>query len=456
MSSRRVVVVGGGLAGIACALDCADAGADVVLLERRRRLGGLTWSTERNGIWFDNGQHVFLRCCTAYRSLLDRIGSSGDVVLQDRLDIPVLRPGGTEGRIRRSALVAPLHLAGALAGYRHLGAADKLRIARAAWALRRLDPADPGLDSLTFGDWLSRHGQRPSAIDALWELITLPTVNLPAAQASLALATKVFRTGLLDRSDAGDVGWSKLPLARLHGARSALALEAAGVEVALGEPVVHLDRAETPFTVSTARRLMAADAVVLAVPPDTASALIGPGVLPEVHRLGTSPVLNVHLVLDRKVTDVPFAAAIGSPVQFLFDRTESSGLAERRPGEQYLAVSLSAADEYLQLRSSALLSRFHQALAELFPRAGAAGVVDGLVTREPAATFRGVPGTSMFRPTEQTSVPGLFVAGAWCATGWPATMEGAARSGRDAARGVLAALEAGDRSRPLARPGARR
>ncbi|MGH9046970.1 MAG: FAD-dependent oxidoreductase, partial [Acidimicrobiales bacterium] len=206
MSRPEVVVVGGGLAGIAAALDAADAGARVTLIERRGKLGGLTWSFKRKGRWFDNGQHVFLRCCTSYRELLERIGSSELVKLQPRLAVPVLAPGAKPAVIARTALPAPLHLAAALARYRHLSIADWARLVWPTLALGRLDLADPALDDVTFGAWLATHGQRPAAIEALWNLIALPTLNVRADEASLSLAAMVFRTGLLDRTDAGDIG----------------------------------------------------------------------------------------------------------------------------------------------------------------------------------------------------------------------------------------------------------
>jgi uncharacterized protein with NAD-binding domain and iron-sulfur cluster len=146
MSARRVVVVGGGLAGITAALDCADAGARVTLVEVRRRLGGAAYSFERDGMRLDNGQHVFLRCCTAYRALLARLGSERHVAVQERLEIPVLSPGKPSVVLRRGTLPPPLHLAGALARYPHLSPAQRFSAALAARALGALDPSDPALD----------------------------------------------------------------------------------------------------------------------------------------------------------------------------------------------------------------------------------------------------------------------------------------------------------------------
>ena len=161
----RVLVVGGGLAGIAAALACADAGASVRLLEARPRLGGATWSTERDGLAVDNGQHVFLRCCTAYRGLLRRLGVEHLVAIQPRLAIPVLAPKASPAWLRRDPLPAPAHLARSLLGYRHLPLRDRLRAARTARRLGRLDPADPAVDAQRLGDWLARQGESLAAID---------------------------------------------------------------------------------------------------------------------------------------------------------------------------------------------------------------------------------------------------------------------------------------------------
>jgi squalene-associated FAD-dependent desaturase len=434
MSPIRIGVVGGGLAGMAAAFCAADGGAEVVLFERRPVLGGLTSSIQRNGLSFDNGQHVFLRCCSAYRGFVDRIGANDKVFLQPRLDVPVLAPGGSHASIKRTALPAPLHLAGALGRYRHLSLRERMRLGRPAIALGRLDPDDPSLDNVSFGDWLTRHGQSDRAIDRLWNLIALPTINVPAAEASLGLATKVFRVGLLDRSDAGDIGWSTVPLAELHGVVTARALEASGVETVLGSPVSAIGRSPSGgFTLRAGERSEVLDAVVVATPLRVSATLGAFEPLADLERLGTSPIVNVHLVLDRKVTELPLAACVGSPVQFVFDRTASSGV----QSGQCLAVSLSAADDYIARGSSELVSMFFEALRELFPPAVKARLVDAHVTRERAATFRATPGTRAFRPQTRTKVPGVFLAGAWCDTGWPATMEGAVRAGQQAASQAL-------------------
>jgi squalene-associated FAD-dependent desaturase len=453
----RLVVVGGGLAGLTAALAAADAGARVTLLEARTRLGGATFSFRREGLWVDNGQHVFLRCCTAYRALLRRLGTDDRVALQERMSIPVVAPGGALGWLRRSGLPAPLHLAGALARYPHLSVADRAKLAPAALALGRLQPDGDrrSLDRRTFQEWLIEHGQGPAAIERLWDLITLPTLNLPARDASLALAAKVFRTGLLDAADGGDVGYAVTPLSAVHVDPAVRALATAGAAVRTRAPVRAVERAapivgpagngagdgRASGSGPAALRVrldgadLEADTVILAVPPAEADELVATagGADRGFARLGISPIVNLHVVYDRRVMPFAFAAGVGSPVQWVFDRTATSGL----DAGQCLAVSLSGADAEIDEPTGRLRARYLPALADLFPRARAAEVVRFFVTRERAATFRQAAGTAALRPGPRTDVPGLHLAGAWTDTGWPATMEGAVRSGIGAVREVL-------------------
>ncbi|MDH3520856.1 MAG: hydroxysqualene dehydroxylase HpnE [Myxococcales bacterium] len=433
MSEPHVVVVGGGLAGIAAALACADAGARVNLLEARPRLGGATWSSQRDGLWIDNGQHVFLRCCTAYREFVRRLGVEEKLRLQSRLALPVIAPGGRTHWLRRAGLPVPLHLAASLARFAHLGAAQRMRIARTVWRIGRLDLEDPALDERSFGAWLAEQGECEASIARFWDLLIRPTVNVSAADASLALATKVFQTGLLEAAGNADIGWSRVPLQELHGDAGARALEQAGVALRLRARVTSVELSSQGARVACADGTrVAGDALILAAPHEATAALLPAAAglnAGDLRKLGRSPIVNLHVVYDRRVTDFELAAGIGSPVEWIFDRSASAGL----EAGQYLAITLSAADAYTGVRVEELRRRFLPEIARLLPRARAARVLRFLVTCEPAATFHQLPGTRRARPGARTSAPGLYLAGAWTDTGWPATMESAVRSGRAAA-----------------------
>jgi len=506
-AGRHVVVVGGGLAGITAAIALREAGDQVTLLEARPRLGGATCSFTRNGLVIDNGQHVFLGCCSAYRGLLDRLDMTGEVSVQDRFDVTVLRPGG-QARLRRTRLPGPLHMGLALARYSFLSPAERLRVPRAALAMMRLDPARPGLDHERLGDWLAARGQGEHARRVLWDLFTVSALNVAGDDASMTLAATVVQTALLGKKDAADIGTPAISLGDLHGKAGARLLQRLGADVRMGAKVAAVEAAAGGgFLVRLTDRALPADSgpfpphenaaadprptagdeaassqihpdgplagrdgraggaeihadgVVLAVPPDAAARLIpagpadggagsagpgsagpgwpGPG--PDRWRdLGASPIVNVHVIYDRKVTELPFAAAVDSPVQWVFDRTRPSGL----PSGQYLAISLSAADDLVDVTTARLREQFVPALAELFPAARDAQITDFFVTRERRATFRQVPGCAGLRPGAATAVGGLVLAGAWTDTGWPDTMEGAVRSGLNAARELRRGLPA--------------
>ncbi|MFD9002720.1 hydroxysqualene dehydroxylase HpnE [Streptomyces sp. NPDC059582] len=443
-AGRHAVVVGGGLAGVTAALALADAGVRVTLVEGRPRLGGLAFSFQRGDLTVDNGQHVYLRCCTAYRWFLDRIEGSALAPLQDRLDVPVLdvdRPAGRRlGRLRRDALPVPLHLGRSLATYPHLSLAERAAVGRAALALSRLDLADPALDTQDFGSWLAAHGQSARAIEALWDLVGVATLNAVAGDASLGLAAMVFKTGLLSDPGAADIGWAHVPLGELHDRLARKALDSAGVRTEVRTRVTSVSSNDNGrWSVQVPGETLQADAVVLAVPQRETYDLLPPGALDapgQLLEIGTAPILNVHVVYDRKVLDKPFFAGLGTPVQWVFDRTAASGL---RAG-QYLALSQSAAQDEIDEPVAVLRERYLPELERLLPLARGADVRDFFVTRERTATFAPTPGVGRLRPGARTRAPGLYLAGAWTATGWPATMESAVRSGVSAADAALSAL----------------
>jgi squalene-associated FAD-dependent desaturase len=470
MSQRQVVVIGGGLAGITAAIGLRDAGVGVTLLESRPRLGGAASSYARAGMMIDNGQHVFLRCCSSYQGLLARLGVTGQVAIQDRFDVTVL--SGTRARparLRRNGLPSPLHLAGALAGYPLLSLTERARVGRAALAFLFADPASPDLDRQRLGDWLAARGQNERARRRLWDLFIISALNIGGDDASVGLAATVIKTALLGRRDAADIGMAKVPQGRLHEQATADLLARLGADVRLGARAAGIGRLDGGgFRITLSRgdvpgdeadtadpdpgrvtgQSIVADGVVLAVPASQAARLAGSAGVPAVpafEQLAYSPIVNVHVIYDRQVMNLPFVAAVDSPVQWVFDKTRQSGL----QAGQYLAVSLSAADDYVDMPTAALRQLFVPALAELFPAAAGAGITDFFVTRERRATFRQAPGSGALRPGAATSVPGLVLAGAWTDTGWPDTMEGAVRSGHNAAQELteeLTSLPSADRA----------
>ncbi len=311
-------------------------------------------------------------------------------------------------------------------------------VIRGALALRFLDPNDRSLDARTFGDFLRAHGQNDATIESMWSIVATATLNLPPDDASLALATKVFRTGLLDHAPASELGYALAPLGDLHSTAAADALRRAGVEVITD---LGVDTVTGEEEVRGCRRSGSSPVgVVLALPHREAFAVapqLQTSDAKDAIELGNSPIVNVHVIYDRKVTDLDFAAAVGSPVQWIFDRTASSGLHALHPGAQYLAITVSSADAIIDVPSRTLQEQFIDALAALFPAASRAMVLDSFVTRERRATFRQAAGSWALRAATAAGPSGIWLAGAWTDTGWPDTMESAVRSGVTAAEAVL-------------------
>jgi squalene-associated FAD-dependent desaturase len=458
VSGDRIVVVGGGLAGIAASLLLAEAGLPVTVLEARPWLGGATWSFGRRGLTIDNGQHVFLRCFTAYRELLAKLGVSEFAPVQDRLDVSVVTADDPL-RLRRSGWPAPTHLTPILARYRPLAMAQRLGVLPAATAMWLSDLSVPANANLSIGDWLHRHGQDERAVRLFWELFLAPFMNASAADTDLGTAASFINVALLSRRDHADLGIPAVPLRELHAAPAARRLAELGAEVRLGAQVtavrraegggyrVQLDAGRTPPGEVPGQLALGEDAadvidaagVVLAVPAWSAAAICPEELAGQQARwtaLSAAPVVSVHVIYETRVTRLPFALAAGSPLRWIADKTATAGL---HTG-QYLAASIPAAGPLVDQPPAALRAIALPVLERLFPAAATAKVEDFFVTRERSATFVPLPGSRALRPDQVTSLPGLTLAGAWTDTGWPDTMEGAVRSGRLAAEAIVRVL----------------
>jgi hydroxysqualene dehydroxylase len=423
----RAVVVGGGLAGLAAALELAEQGHEVVLLEARPTLGGAVQTLpEREGDPDpppDNGQHIALGCCTAYLAFLDHIGQARHV-RRLPLSLPVIAEKGSVAFIGPGAW--------RLFRYRHLSLRDRVGVASAARQIGRLNPADH--DDETFGALLSKLGQSQAAIDRFWDVFIRPALNLPSAEVSAALAIFTVQTALLGERQASDLILPIAPLGEMHGEAGAAALVARGAMVRTSTRVVAL---EDDTAVLADGERVGADGFVLAVPAAESARLLAESA----PALDDSPIVSVHLLFDRRLLPFQLAALLGSHAHWVFDRGALTG---RRPAAgQYLTVVSSGAPELLEVRGRDLVGLI---AGEVTGRLGSARLLWSRVSREPAATFAARPGTAALRPGPETGRPNVVRAGAWTATGWPATMEGAIRSGRRAA----AALRAGSQAKVVA------
>jgi hydroxysqualene dehydroxylase len=399
----RATVVGGGLAGCAAALELLDAGHEVTLLEARPTLGGAVQTLPaRDGDPTpppDNGQHIALGCFTEYLAFLNRIGEGGSV-RRMRLSLPVV------DEQRRWAQISPASIL--LARYAHLPLRDR----PLAWQLLSLRSANADVhDDETFESFLLGKGQSPAAIERFWDVFIRPALNLPCAEASAAMGIFTVQTALLSGLRSGELVLPTKPLGWMHGDAARWALERRGATVETGAKVDDLGD-------------LVADAIVVATPPTESARLLGEEVTP----LEQSPIVSVHLLFDRPLLRSPLAALLGSDAHWVFDRGALTG----NPAQgQYLTVVSSGVPELMEIRGRELVDRIARQVTD---RLGHAELQWSRVSREPNATVALRPGTAALRPGAATSRPNVTRAGAWTATGWPATMESAVRSGRAAAR----------------------
>ena len=429
MAVERVAVVGGGLAGFAAGLALKAAGAHVELFERSRILGGRATSFEIDGVEVDNGQHVFLACCTEFINFAQAVGMGDQLHLQERFDATILSRIGNAGRLRTAALPAPLHLIGSFASYSHLGLAGKLRIARAL-AAALLGKSDP---SKTFEAWLARNGQGAQERAAFWDPFFIPALNAGFDRVGASDAMFVLKTAFLRDAGAARFGFSRVPLAHLtqaaakqldavHTSTPVLLITANDPSVTPSGVTLNLSKGDTYF-----------DAVVLAVAPRQAERILGDPARYGVTNLDNYdpyPIIDVHLWHDGGSIGRDFVAALESPLQWIF---------EKGPG--YLCCSFSAADEYLRQPTAELESLAWREVQTFLPALKDADLVRSAVTRNPEATW--LPRIGAARTQQRTNHPAIAIAGSWTQTGWPDTMESAVRSGNLAAAALLSLAGSG-------------
>jgi squalene-associated FAD-dependent desaturase len=440
-----VIVVGGGLAGQAAACHLVDAGLRVTLIEKRPFLGGRVYShlDKRSGLEVDNGQHVFLGCCTQYIRFLKKLGVNHRTHLQQQLRVPVIDKVTGSSVLYASRLPAPFQLLPSFLRYRPLSLGQKLLALYALARIRSLDPErHPELDTITFERWLRCQGQSHQAIANFWNLIVQPTLNEDSSRASAGLALMVFQDGFLGSNDGANVGYARVGLSTLLAEVAGRYIQDRGGQVLLGSSVEALVLAEGRVAgVALADgATLSADYAIFALPPKALWALLPPDLRRDpffspVAKIESSPIVNVHLWYDRPVTGIDFAAFLNSPLQWLFNKSvmwESPG-----PQGQYLDISLSGAHDFIDLPGQEIIHTMTREVQAFFPAARTATVKRALVIKQKEATFAPGPGIAALRRPQRTPIASLFLAGDWTQTGWPATMESAVRSGAMVAREVL-------------------
>lgn len=382
-----------------------------------------------------------MKCCTYYVEFLRKLGVFDRVTVQSNLSVPVIGVDGSRSILYRAPLPVPLHMGPAVLFYQHLSVGDKVAVAKAMMALRSMpSQTRAALDGTSFYDWLTKQGQPEWAVVNFWDLIVLPTLNDDSRRVSAAQAIMVLQEGFLSASDAADIGVSSVGLSSLLYEEATRYIESRGGQVFLGRSVRGLEGTEEGIrSVGTYEdQRFIGDVFVLAVPPRPMLALLPDGWAEQpffapATNLKTSPIVNMHLWLDRPVTRHPFAAYLNSHIQWVFAKpADTKG--------QHLVISISGAHKYIDMPKHALHQLLVDELRERIPEARKAKVLAYTIIRERDATFSAEPGSAAWRLPARTPVPNLFLAGAWTSTGWPATMESAVRSGVFCAGAVAASV----------------
>jgi squalene-associated FAD-dependent desaturase len=464
----HVIIIGGGLAGLAVASSLVDRGLRITLLESRPRLGGRasSFTDPVTGDQVDNCQHVSMACCTNLADFCRRVGI--DHLFRREPAVVFLSPEGRVSRMKAGIPPAPFHLTGSFAAANYLGWRDKLRV---AYGLARLALGRDDRPGESFEAWLKRHRQNARTIDRFWSTILVSALNERLDRMDVGHARKVFVDGFLSQRHGFEMELPLVPLGELYGTRLETWLRDRGVEVRLttGVRSVHFDDdGSLKGVVMRTGNPIAADFVVVAVSFDRVSSLFTKdiaGTLPGLTMAGTlksSPITGVHLWFDRPVCPYDHVVTPGRLVQWVFNHTAIQGRSApgtigpgpadesgSSQGAQYLQIVISASYGLLELDKTAIRDAVLADLAEIWPEAMKARLLRWWVVTEHGATFAVRPGVDVSRPPQRTPIDGLFLAGDWTDTGWPATMEGAVRSGYLAAQGILKDL---DRPARLIRP----
>ena len=446
-----VAIVGGGLAGLAAACALSASGFRVTLFERRPYLGGRAASYQHPGTGevVDNCQHVLFELCTNLIDFYRQIGIDEKIRWFDSMTF--IEPGGRQSILKPSALPAPFHLTPAFLAFPFLNRRDKFALAR---GLTRLLLGKPKDDGTSFHDWLIRHHQTPAAIERFWKPILVSALSEDLDRISVPYAAQVVRESMKSR-DARLMGVPTVPLTDLYRAAADFIVAHRG-EVRLRNAVESFQPTECGARLKVQGSEEDFEYVVLAVPFDALAKLLPDStesaeLREKLSYFETSPITGVHLWFDREITDLPHAVLLDRTIQWMFhkslllhhlssrapqDHSFANDPAALEPGYDYLELVISSSKALIYKSRQEVIDLAVAELGEFFPAASQANLVKATVIKEVNATFSPKPGIDAYRPPAQSRWPRIFLAGDWTATGWPATMEGAVRSGYLAAEAI--------------------
>jgi zeta-carotene desaturase len=447
---KSVIVIGGGLAGLAASVALAEAGWRVRLFEQRPFLGGRAASyVLPDGEHIDNCQHVTFGCCTNLEDFYRRVGSGDKIRFFDRLIL--LDPQGRRGEMHAGILPAPFHMTGSFLTFSPLALKDKLAIARAFYSILQSGGHPPDVDEpggISMLEWLRRRKQTPAAISRFWRVVLVSALSEELDRIDARYGIDVFWKAVLSNRTGYRMGVPAVALGELYeGCRAAI--EKKGGEVTFRSPLrgLRIENGELLAALFDGDREESANAYILALPHVALSELLPENLkrpdttLGNLDKIIDASITGVHLWFDRQVMTEPFLTLLDTTTQWIFNKTAlyagANGAAPTSGKGQYLQLVISASHDLLLKPRQEIVDLCLKEVRHALPAAREANLLKASVVKEAAATFSPQPGVDLWRPMQQTSIGGLFLAGDWTATGWPATMEGAVRSGYLAAEAVL-------------------
>lgn len=446
-----MLVIGGGLAGLASAVALAEAGLEVRLLERRPHLGGRATSyTLPDGSEVDNCQHVTLGCCTNLADFYRRAGAEEKIRFYDRLYF--VDREGRRSTIEASKLPPPLHMAPSFLRFGALALDDKIGIARAMFAIAWAGGRPRGVESLSMLDWLHRMKQTPGAIERFWRVVLVSALDEELGRIDAHYGIDVFWKSFLANRGGYRVGIPSVPLADLYeGCRESVVRRGGAVHLRSGVREIRVIAGRLASAVLDDGKEISVDSCIAAVPHTVLLDLFpkemgeAGGSLEGLRHLRTSPITGVHLWFDREVMKEPFLTLLDHTTQWVFNKSLLSapaGKSGRSVGGsgQYLQLVISASYDLVPRSRQDIIDLCRRELEDVLPATREAKLEKATVVKEIAATFSPEPGVDAWRPGPEIGVKNLFLAGDWTRTGWPATMEGAVRSGYLAAEALLRSL----------------
>ncbi len=431
--SCSVAIIGGGLSGLATAVALGSTDTPVTLYESRPHLGGRATSyplniADEESPTIDNCQHVLLRCCTNLIDFYRRLGVENQIRFYR--EFYWIEPGGRTSIMHRGLLPAPLHFTGSFLKLRFLSLSDKISVANGLLAVKYEYGKRTDLDRISMLDWLREKNQSTRAIERFWRQVLVSAINEDLDRMAAAHGLQVFYLGFLSKANAYEMGIPSVTLASLYSEEGWSNYPSVKIEHRATVRKLCVQNGKVTGLFLSDGSMHTAGAYVAAVPFERVNALISELPL-DLSAFSHAPITGIHLWFDRPITELPHATLLDRTIQWMFNKQ----------GGKHIQLVVSASRSLVDMPRREVIELALKELSEFFPRAAEARLERAHVVKEIRATFSAACGLDSLRPSSETVVPNLFLAGDWTRSGWPATMEGAVRSGYLAAEAVLKSFD---------------